>query len=50
MLAPMLIVPSDSLAQNLAGWLSLPQLVWSILLLILAVLPQILLSQGRAKG
>ncbi|NCA98483.1 MAG: hypothetical protein EOM08_07480 [Clostridia bacterium] len=50
LLGPMLIVPSGSLAQNLAGWLSLPMLIWSVLLVILALLPQILLSQGRTKG
>jgi len=50
LLGPMLILPGDSLAQNLAGWLSLPLAIWSVLLLILALLPVVLLSAGRAKG
>jgi hypothetical protein len=50
LLAPVLIIPGTSEAFALGGWLGIPLLVWTMLILILTLLPPLFLAGGRSKG
>ncbi|MDD2534246.1 MAG: hypothetical protein PHC86_06060 [Eubacteriales bacterium] len=50
LLKPILIIPDQSLIFKLEDYLGLPILVWSVLVLILTLMPLIFLAKGRAKG
>ena len=49
-LMPFMLVPAGSLIFNMPALFQMPQAVWSILPVLMAVLPMIWLTRGRKKG
>jgi len=48
-LAPVLVIPDQSIVLNLDGWLGLPLIVWAILTLAFAIVPLLALTRGQQQ-